>query len=236
MESVLRFGITSWFGNLTVKSKAQITSLVRSVKALVIEECGPQDRATAPGACVSDDCGGPVFPENPARRIDRSGLRGQAVASPGEDLTISHSLLPGNVEERLESSLVEPLEPLDAAPKEGPTFGAIEKGQEDDRLIHHDLRVGGNGVIPEDPTTEASKGCVGCLDTVEGLCLFGVDGEAKGPVRCGEAVRDELEPPGGVGHRSIVISVLEFADGRDHGPPPAPQTAEVEERTFSLVA
>ncbi len=30
IESILRYGMTSWFGNLTVKSKAQISSLVRT--------------------------------------------------------------------------------------------------------------------------------------------------------------------------------------------------------------
>ena len=30
IESVLRFGITNWFGNLTVKSKAQICNLVKT--------------------------------------------------------------------------------------------------------------------------------------------------------------------------------------------------------------
>ncbi len=30
IESIFRYGMTSWFGNLTVKSKAQISSLVRT--------------------------------------------------------------------------------------------------------------------------------------------------------------------------------------------------------------
>ena len=35
IESVLRFGITSWFGNLTVKHKAQISNLVKAAGKVI---------------------------------------------------------------------------------------------------------------------------------------------------------------------------------------------------------
>ena len=45
IESVLRYGITSWFGNLTVKSRAEISSLVRTAGKImgIMLPLNPQD-------------------------------------------------------------------------------------------------------------------------------------------------------------------------------------------------
>ncbi len=45
IESVLRYGITSWFGNLTVKSRAEISSLVKTAGKImgITPPLNPQD-------------------------------------------------------------------------------------------------------------------------------------------------------------------------------------------------
>ena len=35
IESILQYGITSWFGNLTVKSKTQISNLVKTAGKII---------------------------------------------------------------------------------------------------------------------------------------------------------------------------------------------------------
>ena len=85
------------------------------------------------------------------------GLNTLATCS-SEDLSVGHSVMPGDSQVALQTADVKVFQGLDVAAVSNPGFTAVEEGGDADRLVDTDFCIEMKVLILKNPPPESSKG------------------------------------------------------------------------------